>query len=112
MSASRRSLSQATFVDKIDVMTRAAIIDGVTSFETLLRRLPAVYPTEVLASLIGWHHAARSRRLLRTTPGNKPAKTAGLPSRGGRCCHSPIRSTSSGVSRPTPHERCSTVLLV
>jgi hypothetical protein len=51
MSASRRSLSQATFVDKIDVMTRAAIIDGVTSFGTLLRRLPAVYPTEVLASL-------------------------------------------------------------
>jgi hypothetical protein len=51
MIVSRRSLSQATFVDKIDVMTRAAIIDGVTSFETLLRRLPAVYPTEVLASL-------------------------------------------------------------
>jgi hypothetical protein len=51
MITSRRSLSQATFVDKIDVMTRAAIIDGVTSFETLLRRLPAVYPMEVLASL-------------------------------------------------------------
>jgi hypothetical protein len=51
MTASRKALAQATFVDKIDVMTRAAIFDGATSWETLLRRLPAIYPTEVLASL-------------------------------------------------------------
>lgn len=51
MIASRRSLSQAAFVNKIDVMTHTAIADGATTFETLLRRLPAVYPTEVLASL-------------------------------------------------------------
>jgi hypothetical protein len=48
---SQRSLSQATFAAKIDALTQAAIIGGATSFATLLHRLPAVYPTELLASL-------------------------------------------------------------
>ncbi|WP_159587932.1 hypothetical protein [Chelativorans xinjiangense] len=51
MIASRRSLSQVAFATLIDNLTKAAIMDGATSFATLLRRLPGVYPTELLASL-------------------------------------------------------------
>jgi hypothetical protein len=51
MIASRRSLSQAVFAARVDSFTKTAIMDGAMSFAALLRRLPGVYPTEVLASL-------------------------------------------------------------
>lgn len=51
MIASRRLLSQAAFAARMDALTRAAIVDGVTGFAALLHRLPGVYPTELLSSL-------------------------------------------------------------
>lgn len=51
MSASRRTLSETVFATKVDALTQAAISEGATSFAALLHRLPAVYPTELLASL-------------------------------------------------------------
>ena len=51
MSAERRTLSQYAFAVKVDELTRAAISGGATAFDTLLHRLPNVYPTELLASL-------------------------------------------------------------
>ncbi|WP_316226307.1 hypothetical protein [Bradyrhizobium sp. SZCCHNS3052] len=51
MIASRRSLSQASFASRVDIATKAAITDGAISFAALLRGLPGVYPTEVLASV-------------------------------------------------------------
>lgn len=47
---SRRTLSADTFVEKIDAMTQAALADAPT-FASLMHRLPAIYPTEVLSSL-------------------------------------------------------------
>lgn len=47
----RRSLSQAAFAAQVDVLTTAAVQEGATSFAALLRHLPGVYPTEVLASV-------------------------------------------------------------
>lgn len=51
MSASRCSLSQATFEARVDDWTQAAIMDGASSFAALLHRLPGVYPAALLASL-------------------------------------------------------------
>ena len=51
MIQSRRSLSQTTFTAKVDGLICAAISNGATNFATLLHGLPAVYPTELLASL-------------------------------------------------------------
>jgi hypothetical protein len=51
MISSRRSLSQVAFTSKVDALILAAIANGVTSFSALLHSLPAVYPTELLASL-------------------------------------------------------------
>jgi hypothetical protein len=49
--ASRKSVWRATFTARVDALTEAAIADGATSFAALLHGLPAVYPTELLASL-------------------------------------------------------------
>jgi hypothetical protein len=51
MIASRRSLSQTAFTARVDSLTKAAIVEGATRWAALLRRLPGVYPTEVLGSL-------------------------------------------------------------
>lgn len=51
MIAARRSLSQTMFAARVDSLTKAAIMDGAIGFAALLRSLPGVYPTEVLASL-------------------------------------------------------------
>ncbi|MBZ9701768.1 MULTISPECIES: hypothetical protein [unclassified Mesorhizobium] len=51
MIQSRRSLSQTAFAAKVDALICAAISNGATNFATLLHGLPAVYPTELLASL-------------------------------------------------------------
>lgn len=51
MIASRRAASQAAFSTKVDTWTIAAVADGVVGYAELLRRLPGVYPTELLASL-------------------------------------------------------------
>lgn len=51
MSTGRRARSRVDFTARIDVLTQAAIGTGATSFAALLRRLPGVYPTELLASL-------------------------------------------------------------
>lgn len=51
MIASRRSASQAAFSIKIDTWTAEALADGLSDYAGLLRRLPGVYPTELLASL-------------------------------------------------------------
>lgn len=51
MIGSRRELSGSAFAAKVDALTRAAILEGATTFAALLDRLPAVYPTELLASL-------------------------------------------------------------
>jgi hypothetical protein len=51
MIASRRSLSRTAFAARVDALTQRAIADGATSFTALLHCLPAVYPTELLASL-------------------------------------------------------------
>lgn len=51
MTASHKTVSQAAFAAQIDALTAAAIADGATSFVSLLHVLPAVYPTELLASL-------------------------------------------------------------
>jgi hypothetical protein len=49
--ASRKLVWHATFTVWVDALTEAAIADGATSFAALLHDLPAVYPTELLASL-------------------------------------------------------------
>lgn len=51
MIQSRRSVSQTAFTAKVDGLICAAISNGARNFATLLHGLPAVYPTEVLASL-------------------------------------------------------------
>jgi len=51
MIVSRRSLSKTAFPARVDGLTKAAIIDGATSFAALLHRLPGIYPTELLASV-------------------------------------------------------------
>ncbi|PZP44831.1 MAG: hypothetical protein DI601_11320 [Azospirillum brasilense] len=51
MIASRRSASQAAFSVKVDAWIADAIADGVTDYAALLRRLPGIYPTELLAAL-------------------------------------------------------------
>lgn len=51
MIASRRSASQAAFRVRVDAWIAEALADGVIDYAGLLRRLPGVYPTELLASL-------------------------------------------------------------
>lgn len=51
MTPSRRKLSHADFDFRVDVWTAAAIREGAKSFAALLRSLPGVYPTELLASV-------------------------------------------------------------
>jgi hypothetical protein len=51
MIASRNSMSQFAFAAWVDNLINAAIMEGASSFAALLRRLPGVYPTEVLTSL-------------------------------------------------------------
>ncbi|HET9146642.1 MAG TPA: hypothetical protein VFN77_01200 [Acetobacteraceae bacterium] len=51
MIASRRSTSQAAFRVRVDAWIAEALADGVVHYAGLLRRLPGVYPTELLASL-------------------------------------------------------------
>ncbi|MET3523889.1 hypothetical protein [Mesorhizobium abyssinicae] len=51
MIQSRRSLSQIAFEAKVDALICAATSNGATNFAALLHGLPAVYPTELLASL-------------------------------------------------------------
>lgn len=51
MIAARRSIAKTAFAARIDGLTEAAIVAGITSFAALLQRLPGVYPTELLASL-------------------------------------------------------------
>lgn len=51
MIPSRRTLSEGAFAARVDAFTLAAVLDGDASFAALLQRLPAVYPTELLASL-------------------------------------------------------------
>lgn len=51
MIASRRAASEAAFSTKVDTWIITAVADGVVRYAELLRRLPGVYPTELLASL-------------------------------------------------------------
>ncbi|MGE0847737.1 MAG: hypothetical protein AB7L41_15835 [Flavobacteriaceae bacterium] len=51
MIASRRSASQAAFSVKVDAWIANALAGGCVDYATLLRRLPGVYPTEILFSL-------------------------------------------------------------
>lgn len=51
MTTSRRSLSRAAFAARVDNMTEAALAEGTASFAALLRRLPGIYPTELLTSV-------------------------------------------------------------
>lgn len=51
MMASRRSASQAAFSIKVDTWIGELLNEGVVDYAKLLRRLPGVYPTELLASL-------------------------------------------------------------
>ncbi|MHB2029695.1 MAG: hypothetical protein ACYCPT_12885 [Acidimicrobiales bacterium] len=51
MSAGSRAGNAAAFCAFIDQSVLAAVRSGITTFTSLLRYLPSVYPTEVLASL-------------------------------------------------------------
>lgn len=51
MTTSRRSASQAAFQVRVDAWIAEAVADGINDYAGLLRRLPGVYPTELLASL-------------------------------------------------------------
>lgn len=51
MIASRRTASQAAFRIKVETWIVEALADGVADYAGLLRRMPGVYPTELLASL-------------------------------------------------------------
>jgi hypothetical protein len=51
MITSRRSASQVAFRVRVDAWIAEALADGVIDYAGLLRRLPGVYPTELLASL-------------------------------------------------------------
>lgn len=51
MTPSHRTLTHEDFHVRVDAWTAAAIREGARSFAALLRRLPGVYPTELLASL-------------------------------------------------------------
>lgn len=51
MIASRRSESHAAFSMKVDTWIADALAEGLVDYAGLLRRLPGVYPTELLASL-------------------------------------------------------------
>lgn len=51
MIAPAPSVVESRFAANVDGWTRAAIVDGLTDFSALLKRLPSVYPTELFASL-------------------------------------------------------------
>lgn len=51
MTPLHRTLSHNDFDVRVDAWTAAAIRDGAKSFAPLLRRLPGVYPSELLASV-------------------------------------------------------------
>jgi hypothetical protein len=51
MIASRRSASLAAFNVRVDAWIADALADGIADCGSILRRLPGVYPTELLASL-------------------------------------------------------------
>lgn len=51
MTPSRHTLSDTDFDGRVDAWTAAAMREGAKSFEALLRRLPGVYPTDLLASV-------------------------------------------------------------
>ena len=51
MTRSHRSLSKAEFAARVDGWLEAATRAGTTSFASLLRGLPGVYPTELLSSI-------------------------------------------------------------
>ena len=51
MITSRHTLLENAFEAKVDGLTHAALLEGAASFAALLHRLPAVYPTELLAAL-------------------------------------------------------------
>lgn len=51
MTRSSRTLSHADFDVRVDAWTTAAMREGAKSYAALLRRLPGVYPTELLASI-------------------------------------------------------------
>lgn len=51
MTPSHRTLSHENFHLSVDAWTAAAIREGAKSFAALLRHLPGVYPTELLASV-------------------------------------------------------------
>lgn len=51
MTPAHRTLSHTDFDVRVDAWTVAAIREGAKSFAALLRRLPGVYPTELLASV-------------------------------------------------------------
>ena len=77
----------AAFRVSVDVSVSAAIASGVTSFGSLLRHLPSVYPTELLASLdrLGQagtvdHHVVQSVRYQASTlPADPPHGRSLLP---------------------------------
>jgi hypothetical protein len=51
MIVSRRTASHAAFSSKVETWIADALADGIADYTGLLRRLPGVYPTELLASL-------------------------------------------------------------
>ncbi|MDQ4421900.1 hypothetical protein OOT33_15875 [Sphingobium sp. DEHP117] len=51
MIVSRRTASHAFFSSKVETWITDAVADGIADYTGLLRRLPGVYPTELLASL-------------------------------------------------------------
>jgi hypothetical protein len=51
MIVSRRTASHAVFSSKVETWITDALADGIADYTGLLRRLPGVYPTELLASL-------------------------------------------------------------
>lgn len=51
MIASRRSASLTAFNMRVDAWVAQALADGIADSGSILRRLPGVYPTELLASL-------------------------------------------------------------
>jgi hypothetical protein len=51
MTTSPRRAATAVFTRSVDALTLAELRSGLTIFADLVRRLPSIYPTEVLASL-------------------------------------------------------------
>lgn len=64
MSDQAREAREAAFLDRVDALTLEAVRTGSGQFADLLRRLPSVYPTEVLSAL---DRLARSGRIMSGT---------------------------------------------